>query len=74
MSQAHSQAVDLPPVIDRSSLSASDRYALIRQALAAGYPDLADAIDNDERCRDCGGWVSGGMSVDLERCCFYCSP
>lgn len=54
--------------------SASDTYAAIRRALADGNPDLADAIENDERCRDCGAYVSGGMTVDPERCCFYCSP
>lgn len=58
-----------------TALSASDRYALIRQALRQGYDDLADAINQERTCRDCGGWVNGhGESVDLERCCFYCTP
>jgi hypothetical protein len=54
--------------------TAEDAYAAIRRALADGNPMLADAIDNDERCPDCGGYVSAGMSVDPDHCCFFCSP
>lgn len=54
--------------------TASDRrHAAIRKA-TVGDPTLADAIENDDRCRDCGGYVSGGMSVDPDKCCFFCSP
>lgn len=53
-----------------------DRYAAICRALANGRPDLADAIDNNARCRDCGGFVDGGgTTVDPDAdCCFHCSP
>lgn len=58
-----------------TTLTASDRYALIRQALAAGSAELADAIDNERRCKDCGGWVSDdGYSLDPDKNCFFCSP
>jgi hypothetical protein len=55
--------------------TAADRYAAIKVALSQGNPELADAIDQERTCRNCGGHVSDdGYSVDPDRCCFYCSP
>ncbi len=56
--------------------SADDRMALIRRALAAGNPELADAIDQDRRCKDCGSFVDadGYAVASASDCCFYCSP
>jgi hypothetical protein len=57
------------------AMTADDRMAAIRRALAAGNPELADAIDNDTRCPDCGGFVCGqGYTVDPDGCCFRCEP
>lgn len=52
---------------------AEERLATIYNALALGYPELADAIECDTRCMDCGGFVDGdGTTVDLTRCCSRC--
>lgn len=53
--------------------TAEERLATIYSALSLGYPELADAIECDTRCMDCGGFVDGdGATVDLTRCCFHC--
>lgn len=56
-------------------IKAADRYVAIRRALRQGNSELAEAIDAERQCRDCGGHISDdGFSVDPARCCFFCSP
>ena len=69
------QAPKLNAALKPAVGTASDRYALIRQALAAGNPELAAAIDNETKCPDCDGYVSSdGVTVDPDKCCDRCQP
>ncbi len=57
-------------------ITADDRMAAIRRALANGNPELAHAIDSDARCKDCGAFVCGhGQVIDPDADgCFWCTP
>lgn len=55
--------------------SAEDRYAAIRTALRQGLPELADAINHERTCADCGGFIcDDGYTVDPDKCCARCEP